>query len=118
MNASQSHANCIHPATKPARAKCRRARAKFADALTAALTETVEAPAPVFEPVRVTVDTWRDFRDVPVRIATQLDDETQSEHASGVKLSGWGKQWVNYINDEGKTKRVSVTCVRVFTVEA
>lgn len=115
---NMSHANCTHDNSKAGRAKCRRNAAKFADAFAAAMEETVAIPqpAPVFEPVRVTADTWRDFKETPVRIATQIDDDTQSEIATGVYLTGWGKQWINYTNDEGKTKRASITCVRVTTL--
>lgn len=118
MSKIQSHENCTHESSKAARAKCRRSRAKFADAFASALTDgtAIETPAPVFEPVRVTADTWRDFKETPVRIATQIDDETDSEIATGVYLTGWGKQWINYTNDEGKTKRASITCVRVTTL--
>lgn len=119
MSKIQSHENCTHESSKAARAKCRRSRAKFADAFASALTDgtaTVPTASPVFEPVRVTADTWRDFKETPVRIATQIDDETDSEIATGVYLTGWGKQWINYTNDEGKTKRVSITCVRVTTL--
>lgn len=48
---SMSHENCAHPSTKNDRAKCRRSRAKFADAF-AALTDeiaTVE-PTEIIEP--------------------------------------------------------------------
>lgn len=117
MNATTSHMNCAHEATKSERAKCRRQRAKFGDVLALVFEERAAATAPAFESVRVERDTWRDFKETPVRIATQLDDETQSEIATGVFLTGWGGQWVNYTNDEGKTKRASVTCVRVTTVE-
>lgn len=119
MSKIQSHENCTHESSKAARAKCRRSRAKFADAFSAALTDgtaTVPTAPPVFEPVRVTADTWREYKETPVRIATQIDDETQSEIATGVYLTGWGKQWINYTNDEGKTKRASITCVRVTTL--
>lgn len=119
MSKIQSHANCEHINSKAARAKCRRSRAKFADAFSAALADTtpeIQAPAPVFEPVRVTRENWRDFKETPVRIATQIDDDTQSETATGVYITGWGGQWINYTNDEGKTKRTSVTCVRVTTL--
>lgn len=116
-NPITSHANCQHASTKPERAKCRRQRAKFGDVLAQVFEEKAAATAPAFVSVRVERDTWRDFKETPVRIATQLDDETQSEIATGVKLTGWGGQWVNYTNDEGKTKRASVTCVRVTTVE-
>ncbi|QEQ93669.1 hypothetical protein SEA_ZUKO_91 [Streptomyces phage Zuko] len=120
MSKIQSHENCTHPATKAGRAKCRRSRAKFADAFSAALTDgtAIETPAPVFESVRVTKETWREHKDDAVRIWTQIDDETESEIATGVKITGWGKQWVNYEDAEGKTRRASVTCVRVATVEA
>lgn len=117
MSKIQSHANCEHVNSKAARAKCRRSRAKFADAFSAALSEGVtEVQAPVFEPVRVTRENWRDFKETPVRIATQIDDDTQSEIATGVYLTGWGGRWINYTNDEGKTKRADVTCVRVTTL--
>lgn len=122
MSKIQSHENCTHESSKAARAKCRRSRAKFADVFADALNEhaagtaTVPTASPVFEPVRVTADTWRDFKETPVRIATQIDDETDSEIATGVYLTGWGKQWINYTNDEGKTKRASITCVRVTTL--
>lgn len=119
MSKIQSHENCTHESSKAARAKCRRSRAKFADAFASALTDgtaIVPTASPVFEPVRVTADTWRDFKETPVRIATQIDDETDSEIATGVYLTGWGKQWINYTNDEGKTKRASITCVRVTTL--
>lgn len=118
MSKIQSHANCNHDNSKAGRAKCRRSRAKFADVLSAALNEagTATVETPVFEPVRVTRETWRDFKETPVRIATQIDDDTQSETATGVYLTGWGGQWINYTNDEGKTKRTSVTCVRVTTL--
>lgn len=121
MSKIESHANCTHESSKAGRAKCRRSRAKFADAFASALTDgtaTVIVPtaSPVFEPVRVTADTWREYKETPVRIATQIDDETQSEIATGVFLTGWGKQWINYTNDEGKTKRASITCVRVTTL--
>lgn len=119
MSKIQSHANCNHDNSKAGRAKCRRSRAKFADAFSAALTEgvaTVPAASPVFEPVRVTRENWRDFKETPVHIATQIDDDTQSEIATGVYLTGWGARWINYTNDEGKTKRADVTCVRVTTL--
>ena len=118
MSKIQSHANCNHDNSKAGRAKCRRSRAKFADVFAAIADEalTAETPSPVFEPVRVTRENWRDFKETPVRIATQIDDDTQSETATGVYITGWGGQWINYTNDEGKTKRTSVTCVRVTTL--
>lgn len=118
MSKIQSHENCNHESSKAARAKCRRARDKFADAFASVLSEgtAIETPAPVFEPVRVTAETWRNYKETPVRIATQIDDDTQSEIATGVYLTGWGKQWINYTNEEGKTKRASITCVRVTTL--
>jgi len=123
MSKIQSHESCIHPSSKSERAKCRRQRSKFGDVLAAVFAETagtatIETPVPVFEPVRVTRENWKDFRSTPVRIATQIDDETQSETATGVSLIGWGARWIDYRNDEGKTKRTAVSCVRVTTVEA
>jgi hypothetical protein len=79
---------------------------------------TIETPAPVFEPVRVTAENWREFRETPVRIAVRLTDDEESEVATGVKISGWGKQWINYVNDEGKTKRTTISCTYAETVEA
>lgn len=120
MSKIQSHAECSHENSKAARAKCRRSRAKFADAFTAALTEpavtTIEAPEPPFESVRVTAENWREHKEDRVRIAVQIDDDTQSEVASGVHVTGWGKQWVNYASPIGKTKRVAVTAIRVETL--
>lgn len=119
MSKIQSHANCEHVNSKAARAKCRRSRAKFADAFSAALSEGVtEVQAPAFVPERVTAENWRDYRETPVRIAVRLDDEKESEVATGVKISGWGKQWINYVNDEGKTKRTAISCTYAETVEA
>lgn len=43
---SMSHENCAHPTTKAGRAKCRRSRAKFADAF-AALTDEIATVEPV-----------------------------------------------------------------------
>lgn len=113
---NMSHENCTHDNSKAGRAKCRRNRAKFTDAFAAVLSEAIETPAPVFEPVRVTADNWREHREDRVRIWVQIDDETESEVASGVRVTGWGKQWVNYASPIGKTKRVAITALRVETL--
>src|SRR3546814_6047541 len=77
MTKIQSHAECSHASSKTARAKCRRDRAKMADAFSSVAAEfgnvqmgtaEVVAPEPVFEPVKVTAENWRDFRETPVRI--------------------------------------------------
>jgi len=109
MSKIQSHATCSHENSKAARAKCRRNRAKFADALMAAITEpaVIETPAPVFEAVTVTAGNWREHKDTRVRIFTRVDDDTQSEIASGVKITGWGKQWINYETADLRVKRTA-----------
>lgn len=117
-NPITSHANCQHASTKPERAKCRRQRAKFGDVLAQVFEEKAAATAPAFVSVAVTRETWRDFKETPVRIATQIDDETQSETATGVYITQWGKQWISYVID-GKTKRTAGNAyVRVTTVES
>src|SRR3546814_15743410 len=72
MTKIQSHAECSHASSKTARAKCRRDRAKMADAFSSVAaefgnvqmgTDEVVAPEPVFEPVKVTDEHWRDFRE-------------------------------------------------------
>lgn len=124
MSKIQSHENCTHESSKAARAKCRRSRAKFADvfaaiadeALTAA--ETIETPEPAFEAVRVTAENWRDHKETRVRIAVRISDDEESEVASGVKITGWGKRWINYVTADGSTKRTAVTCTYAETIEA
>jgi hypothetical protein len=120
MSKIQSHENCNHESSKAARAKCRRSRAKFADAFASALTDgtAIETPAPVFESVNVTRENWRDHADSPVVLFTRISDDEEAPIAEGVKITGWGKQWVNYVNDEGKTKRTAVTCLGARTIEA
>jgi len=121
MTKIQSHAECAHENSKAARAKCRRARAKFADALMAAIAEpaVIETPAPVFEPVVITADNWREHKEERVRIFTRVDDETQSEIATGVKITGWGKRWVNYETPDGQTKRAAAdSTTGVETIES
>lgn len=119
-----SHENCTHASSKAGRAKCRRDRSKFADVFSAVLGEAAEAgtavetPAPVFVAENVTRDNWRDFADKPVVLFTRISDDEEAPIAQGVKITGWGKQWVNYVNDEGKTKRTAVTCLGARTVEA
>jgi hypothetical protein len=122
MSKIVSHANCTHESSKAARAKCRRSRDKMAEAFAAVLGETagiaVETPAPVFESVNVTRENWRDHADSPVVLFTRISDDEEAPIAEGVKITGWGKQWVNYVNDEGKTKRTAVTCLGARTIEA
>jgi len=124
MSKIQSHADCSHEPTKAGRAKCRRARAKFADALMAAIAEpattTIETPEPAvieWEPTRVTADNWREHKDDRVRIAVRLSDDEESEIASGVKITGWGKQWINYEAADGKIKRTAISCTYAETIE-
>src|SRR3546814_5077971 len=90
MSKIQSHAECSHASSKTARAKCRRDRAKMADAFSSVAAEfgnvqmgtaEVVAPEPVFEPVKVTAENWRDFRETPVRIAVRLTDDEESERS-------------------------------------
>lgn len=117
MSKIVSHAACDHASTKAARAKCRRARSTFADALASAL----EAPAvetPAFVAIDVTAENWRDHRDDAVVLFTRIDDDTEAPIAEGVKITGWGARWVNYVNDEGKTKRTAVSCLGARTVES
>jgi len=110
MSKIQSHENCAHESTKAARAKCRRSRQKFADAFTAALATPatiIEQPEPVFEAVTMTADNWREHKDERVRIFTRVSDDEQSEIATGVKITGWGKRWINYATADGQTKRAA-----------
>lgn len=125
MSKIQSHAECAHASSKSARAKCRRDRAKMADAFSSLASEfgnvqigtaPVVEPEPVFEPVRVTAENWRDFRETRVRIAVRLTDDEESEVASGVHITGWGKQWINYASPIGKTKRTAVSCTYAETL--
>lgn len=119
MSKIQSHANCNHENSKAGRAKCRRSRAKFADVFAAIADEALTATeAPAFVPENVTKDNWRDFKETPVVLFTRIDDDTEAPIAEGVKITGWGARWVNYVNDEGKTKRTAVTCLGARTVEA
>ncbi len=118
MSKIQSHENCNHESSKAARAKCRRSRAKFADAFASALTDGTPIETPVFESVNVTRENWRDHADSPVVLFTRISDDEEAPIAEGVKITGWGKQWVNYVNDEGKTKRTAVTCLGARTIEA
>jgi hypothetical protein len=119
MSKIQSHAECSHENSKSARAKCRRNRAKNADAIAAfeaelavigaAIAEpaVIETPAPVFEAITVTAENWREFAETRVRIFTRVDDETQSEIASGVTITGWGKRWINYRTADEQIKRAA-----------
>ena len=123
MSKIVSHENCTHESSKAGRAKCRRDRAKFADVFSAVMGEAVagtaiETPAPVFESIDVTRENWRDHADSPVVLFTRIDEDVEAPIAEGVKITGWGKQWVNYVNDEGKTKRTAVTCLGARTVES
>lgn len=123
MSKIQSHENCNHESSKAARAKCRRGRAKFADAFSAVLAENIdgtaiETPAPEFESVDVTRENWREHTDDAVVLFTRIDEDEEAPIAEGVKITGWGKQWVNYVNDEGKTKRTAVTCLGARTIES
>lgn len=123
MSKIQSHANCDHTSSKAARAKCRRSRLKFADVLSATLNEagiltaqTVETPA--FVPVNVTRENWREHKESPVVLFTRISDDEEAPIAEGVKITGWGARWVNYVNDEGKTKRTAVLCLGARTIES
>lgn len=147
MNQPISHAHCDHASSKAARAKCRRNRGKFndlfadmaAEALTLAeeptltgteldaaydglitaaddLVAKMEADEK-FEPIAVTRETWRDFKGLPLRIATQLDDEKQSVHTEGAEITAWGAQWITYKYANGLTKRCSTSCIRVTTID-
>lgn len=127
MSKIQSHAECSHASSKTARAKCRRDRAKMADAFSSLATEfgnvqigtaEVVVPEPVFEPVRVTAENWREHKEDRVRIAVRLIDDEESEVASGVTITGWGKQWINYRTPEGKTKRTAISCTYAETLPA
>ena len=114
-----NHNECQHPSTKSERAKCRRQRAKFDGALAAVIAEsvTIEAPAPAFVSIDVTAENWREHKESPVVLFTRIDDDTEAPIAEGVKITGWGKRWVNYQTADGKTKRTAVTCLGARTVE-
>jgi hypothetical protein len=142
MSKIQSHVDCSHESSKAARAKCRRSRAKFADAFTALLAEpemtiiqseevavpseeeefiTVEAPEepPSFIPERVTAENWKEYKETPVRITFLADEETESEIASGVLIVGWGKRWIDYRRPDGEgVKRTSGDWKKVMTMES
>lgn len=120
-----SHENCTHASTKAGRAQCRRARAKFADAFSAVLSETlagtaVETPEPAFESIRLTADTWRDHKETPVKISTMIDLDTESVIVERAKITSWGKRWINYTPEGGTlTRRCAAdTTSRVFTLPA
>lgn len=124
---NMSHENCTHASTKAGRAQCRRNRNKLSDAFASVAAEfgnvqmegvEIEPPAPVFVAENVTRDNWRDFADKPVVLFTRIDEDVEAPIAEGVKITGWGARWVNYVNDEGKTKRTAVTCLGARTVEA
>ncbi len=121
MNEIVSHNACDHESSKAARAKCRRSRAKMADAFSAVLGEAagtaIETPAPVFESVAVTAENWREFKDQKVVLFTRISDDEEAPIAEGVFITGWGKQWVNYASPIGKVKRTAVTCLGARTVE-
>lgn len=122
MSNYTSHENCAHASSKAARAKCRRSRNTFADALTAVIAEpgvtTVEEPAPVFQSQAVTAENWREFRDQKVVLFTRISEDEEAPIAEGVYITGWGKQWVNYASPIGKTKRTAVTCLGARTIES
>lgn len=121
MSKIVSHENCNHESSKAARAKCRRARATMAEAFAAVLGEThgtaIETPA-AFVAENVTRENWRDFADKPVVLFTRIDEDEEAPIAQGVKITGWGKQWVNYVTADGTRKRTAVTCLGARTVES
>jgi len=122
MTKIQSHADCTHENSKAARAKCRRSRARFAAELALAFSEpaavVIETPEPAFKPVDVTRENWKEFALQPVVLFTIMEDEDEEAPiAEGVKIIGWGKQWVDYKLADGKVKRTSAKSLGARTMK-
>lgn len=90
MNKNTSHANCQHPSTKAARAKCRRER-----------QTTIEAPA--FVPVAVTRETWREFKGQTVQLIVR-SNFNDSVHQYFGEITGWSEKMIQFKHEtSGKT---------------
>ncbi|GAA0671549.1 hypothetical protein GCM10009535_59090 [Streptomyces thermocarboxydovorans] len=138
-----SHAQCEHPSTKAARAKCRKEMRGEAVAASApkpvAVTPTkkkdprkvaapvvaVETPAegvasddtpetaPAAEPTEITPDTWRDHKDK----AASVYINGVAEPFAAQCITGWSIKFLQFTDSEGKRQRIPASTVeRVLTV--
>jgi hypothetical protein len=114
-----SHAACNHPATKVARAKCRRQMAASVAVLVATVTDSpiITAwnamktgpleltAAPIVEEItiadEVTRENWREYKNRPVIVLTNDDEPTTRG-----SITGWSANLVQIKSDTGKTVRI------------
>ncbi|MBW1600399.1 hypothetical protein [Streptomyces sp. JJ38] len=135
-----SHAQCEHPSTKAARAKCRKEMRGEAVAASApkpvavtpakkdprkaakpasvetpaegvATVETIET-APAAEPTEITPDTWRDHKDA----AALVHINGVAEPFAAQCITGWSIKFLQFTDAEGKRQRIPASTVGRVTV--
>jgi hypothetical protein len=108
-----AHQNCTHPATKAARAKCRRENKPAttprivtdADEVKS-LQDEVEAAKADLIGKRVTPQNWRDFRGMKVEIELGVWGSQPNHRVIG-EIKAWGTQYMSYLVPfYGKVNRV------------
>lgn len=113
--ANFSHANCTHPSTKVARAKCRREMKKatpaptFTNPILAAVEAAMNGPKMLMPaPARVHVsvnalvlrrENWKDYKGRGVTVRFTDGDVIASE------LTGWSERNIQFKDENGKTVR-------------
>ncbi len=119
MSKNLSHAECNHPATKVARAKCRRELAKLVTTVVAvasvvtpdspiitAWNSMIEGPRELTAaPVEITRENWREFKGQRVRVRV----ENQFLSLVG-EITGWSVLNFQIKTDE-KTVRIPASTV-------
>jgi hypothetical protein len=116
-----AHTNCTHPATKSARATCRKLNAaQTPDAGSYAFQDEMEKEMartavylPDAEPKThvVTRSTWKGYREITVEIDVTIWGAQPDSSVQG-KIIAWGEKRLSYVSATGARNNLDVSRVK------